>query len=49
MADIKEVKAGREKWPMGIDIQTADIKDMNDYITYKTIEYTYYDFQDKEL
>jgi hypothetical protein len=46
MSEMMEIKAGRERWPKGIDIadNTTTTKDIDDYITFKITEYTYYDF-----
>ena len=45
---MKEIKAGRERWPKGIGAE-ATSKEIDDYITFKITEYIHYNFQDDEL
>jgi hypothetical protein len=49
MSENKEMKAGRVKWPKGIDIEVAGIEEIDDFIAFKVTEYIHYDFQDDEL
>jgi hypothetical protein len=50
---MKEIQAGRERWPKGIDTvdntTTTTIKDIDDYITFKITEYTHYNVHDEDL
>ena len=48
MSEMKEIKAGRERWPKGIGVE-ATSKEIDDYITFKITEYIHYNFQDDEL
>jgi hypothetical protein len=48
MSEMKEIEEGRERWLKGVDIQ-ATIKEIDDYIKFKTTEYGYHKFQDDEL
>jgi hypothetical protein len=38
-----EIEARKERWLKGVDIE-ATIKEINDYIKFKIIKYTYYNF-----
>jgi hypothetical protein len=44
MSENKEIKAGRVKWPKGIDIKAAGIEEIDDFIAFKVTEYIHYDF-----
>jgi hypothetical protein len=48
MSEMKEIKAGRVRWPKGIGVEDTT-EDIDNYITYKITEYTHYDVQDEEL
>jgi hypothetical protein len=41
MSKIKDIKAGRARWPKGIGVEDTT-KDVDDYIRFKITEYTYY-------
>ena len=43
ISKIKEIKAGRERWPKGIRVE-ATSKEIDDYIIFKITEYIYYNF-----
>ena len=48
MADIGEqVDKGQEKWSKGVSL--TDLKDINEYLKFKLIEYKYLDFKDNDL
>ena len=50
--DIEQkVKEGQKKWGRGIDIDPDNIyiKDINDFVQFKTLKYKVYDFKDDEL
>jgi hypothetical protein len=51
MSDLEEIKAGRGRWPKGIDLndKNTTTKEADDYINFKILEYQYYDFKDEEL
>jgi hypothetical protein len=48
MSKIKEIEEGRERWPKGVDIRTT-IKEIDEYVKFKTTKYAYHNFQDDEL
>jgi hypothetical protein len=41
MSDLEEIKAGRGRWPKGIDLSDKDTptKEADDYINFKILEY----------
>ena len=47
----KKVKEGQRKWGKGINIDpnNVNIKDINNFIQFKTLKYKVYDFKDDEL
>ena len=47
----QQVKEGQEKWSKGINIDPDDIniKDINDFIQFKILEYKFYDFKDDKI
>ena len=47
----KKVKEGQRKWGKGIDIDSnnVNIKDINDFVQFKTLKYKVYDFKDNKL
>ena len=48
MADIGEqVDIGQEKWSKGVSL--TDLKDINEYLKFKLIEYKYLNFKDNDL
>ena len=52
MIDIEQkVKEGQRKWGKGINIDpdNINIKDIDDFIQFKTLEYKAYNFKDNKL
>jgi hypothetical protein len=41
MSDLEEIKAGRGRWPKGIDLSDKDVttKEADDYINFKILKY----------
>jgi hypothetical protein len=48
MSEMKEIKAGRVRWPKGVGAEDTT-EDIDDYIKFKITEYTHYGTQDEEL
>ena len=46
-----QVNAGQKKWGKGIDLQSnkTTIKDINEFIKFKILEYKAYNFKDNKL
>jgi hypothetical protein len=47
--DLLIIQQGREIWPQGINIESSSIQDVNNFITYKMVEYRVYETSDNDL
>jgi Reverse transcriptase (RNA-dependent DNA polymerase) len=47
--DLLIIQQGRDIWPQGINIESSSIQDVNNFITYKMVEYRVYETSDNDL